>query len=103
MTNKTAKLKLKSKTYQKGATNEGKWIGTNRHVIGFWRKPKGETYEGQYAENKQNGLEAVQSDGVGKDHAAEVAQQPPVPSQERGAEEAPGVGAGAVQGREEAS
>jgi translation initiation factor IF-3 len=65
--------------------------------------PKKQNVKEVKTEDKQNGREAVQSDGVGKDPAPELAQQPPVPAQERGAEEAPGVGAGAVQGREEAS
>ena len=64
--------------------------------------PKKQNVKEVKAEDKQNGREAIQSDGVGKDPAPELAQQPPVPAQERGAEEAPGVGAGAVQGREEA-
>jgi translation initiation factor IF-3 len=39
-------------------------------------------------EDKQDGREAVQSDGLGKDHPAEVEQQPHVPAQERVAEKA---------------
>lgn len=43
------------------------------------------------AENKQDGSEEVQDNGVGQDHPAEVAQQPHVLPQERGAEATPGV------------
>lgn len=48
------------------------------------------------AENKQDSSQAVQDHGNGEDHAAEVAQQPPVPAQERVSEEAPGSGTDAV-------
>lgn len=50
------------------------------------------------AENKQDSGQAVQSDRVGKDHPAEVAQQPPVPAQEGVAEATAGDGAGTVPG-----
>ena len=53
-------------------------------------QPAGKKKDGK-AEDKQDGREAVQSDGVGQDHPAEVAQQPPVPAQERVAEATPGV------------
>jgi len=56
-------------------------------------KPQPAGKKNAKAENQQDGREAVQSDGDGKDHAAEVVQQPHVPAQERVAEEAPGVGA----------
>jgi len=39
------------------------------------------------AENQQDGVKAVQDHRNGKDHAPSVAQQPPVPAQERGSEE----------------
>lgn len=39
------------------------------------------------AENPQDGSEALQGDGIGKDHAPEVGELPPVPSQVRLPEE----------------
>ena len=53
-------------------------------------------------QNKQDGGQAVQNHGDGKDHAAKVVQQPPVPAQEGVSEETPGAGAGSVPGRAEA-
>ena len=46
--------------------------------------PKPQTGKQKHAktQDKQDGSKAVQSDGDGKDHAAEVAQQSPVPAQE---------------------
>ncbi len=41
--------------------------------------------------NKQDRGKAVQDQRDGEDHAAEVAQQPPVPAQERSPEAAPGA------------
>lgn len=41
------------------------------------------------AEDKQDGGETVQSDGIGQDHAPEGVQQPPVPAQEREPEATP--------------
>ncbi len=38
-------------------------------------------------QNQQDGGKAVQGDGVGKDHAPSIAQQPPVPAQESVSEE----------------
>ncbi len=54
-------------------------------------------------EDKQDGREAVQSDGIGEDHAPTDAQQPPVPPQERSAEATAGGGTDPVQGGDEAS
>lgn len=51
-------------------------------------KPK-EKEKNAKAEDKQNGSEKVQSDGLGEDNPETVAQQPPVPAQERSSEETP--------------
>jgi translation initiation factor IF-3 len=54
-------------------------------------------------QNKQDSGQAVQDHRNGKDHTAKVAQQPPVPSQERLEKEETGEGAGSVPGRTEAN
>ncbi len=53
-------------------------------------------------QDKQDGGQAVQDHGDGKDHAAKVVQQPPVPAQERIAEAPVGAGARSVPRRAEA-
>ena len=53
-------------------------------------------------QNKQDGGQAVQNHRNGKDNAAKVVQQPPVPPQESLAEAEVGAGAGSVPGRAEA-
>jgi|GEM_PF-934265 len=53
-------------------------------------------------QNKQDGGQAVQDHGNGKDHATKVVQQSPVPAQDSVSEETVGAGAGSVPGRAEA-
>ncbi|KAG8345289.1 hypothetical protein TRVL_03893 [Trypanosoma vivax] len=43
-------------TYRSGAVYEGSFEGTKRHGRGHWIHPGGESYEGEYVENKQEGL-----------------------------------------------
>ncbi|KAF5220609.1 hypothetical protein ECC02_006328 [Trypanosoma cruzi] len=43
-------------TYKSGAVYEGAFNGTKRHGRGHWHHPHGETYEGEYVNNKQEGL-----------------------------------------------
>ena len=54
-------------------------------------------------QNKQDGGQAVQNNGNGKNHAAKVVQQPPVPAQDSLPKEEIGAGAGSVPGRAEAN
>ncbi len=53
-------------------------------------------------QNKQDGGKAVQDNRNGKDNPPEIAQQPPVPAQERVEEATAGAGAGSVSGGAEA-
>ncbi|ESL10437.1 hypothetical protein TRSC58_01830 [Trypanosoma rangeli SC58] len=43
-------------TYKSGAVYEGMFAGTKRHGRGRWHHPQGETYEGEYVDNRQEGL-----------------------------------------------
>jgi translation initiation factor IF-3 len=54
-------------------------------------------------QNKQDGGQAVQNHRNGKDNAAKVVQQPPVPAQDILPQEEVGAGAGSVPGRAEAN
>jgi len=58
----------------------------------------GKTKQNAKAENKQDSGEEVQDNRVGEDNSTQVAQQPPVPPQEREAEATTGRGTDAVQG-----
>ena len=53
-------------------------------------------------QNKQDGGQAVQNHRNGKNNAAKVVQQPPVPAQDSLAEAEAGAGTGSVPGRAEA-
>ncbi|HWD37417.1 MAG TPA: translation initiation factor IF-3 [Fimbriimonas sp.] len=65
-------------------------------------KPNAGKKKDAKGQNKQDGGQAVQDHGNGKDHAAKVAQQPPVPAQDSLEKEEIGAGAGSVPGRAEA-
>ncbi|CCW61169.1 unnamed protein product [Phytomonas sp. EM1] len=59
-------VEIRQYTYKSGAFYEGTFDGVMRSGRGYWRHPKGEVYEGEYRNNKEEGLGVYKFEGSGK-------------------------------------
>lgn len=62
----TDHVEVKTYQYKSGAVYEGTFDGNLRSGRGHWSHPSGETYEGQYANNKFEGLGVYVFNNTGK-------------------------------------
>lgn len=61
-------LVSKDYTFPSGATYKGTFRGNLRHGKGYWAHPNGEQYEGEYVENKKDGLGVYRFKDTGKEY-----------------------------------
>ncbi|CCW69249.1 unnamed protein product [Phytomonas sp. Hart1] len=65
-TENNTNIEVKQYTYRSGAVYKGTFDGVKRSGRGYWRHPKGEVYEGEYKNNKEEGLGVYKFEGTGK-------------------------------------